>query len=552
MRAPRWRIRRTLLNAVFAALLGGAAVSARADDKPPPTPTEQKITPTAFNVTEPEPEGKPVWGVGEGKSYWVPVGNILLFDFLLNQFNRRYIEPQEDYASDWESIEDNFTGSWVYDSDSFDINQFGHPYQGSLYHGFARSAGHGYWTSMAYTVVGSAMWEIAGETTKPSVNDQITTGFGGTFLGEPLYRMASLILESANDSPSALREFAASMAAPGFNRYAFGARFDGVFRSRDPAIHTRANLGSNINSRASSTVNTNPDPAGPQVPQSYESGQPVLDFTMVYGLPGKPGYRYDRPFDYFRFELTAAPGNLLENLITRGMLVGAPIGDGAHYRGIWGLYGSYDYIAPQIFRVSTTALNVGTTGQWWISKHVALQNEVMVGGGYGSGGVTETTSGLRDYHYGLTAQGLVGLRLIFADVAALELTGRDYYITDQGSDAEPGSENLARGDLSLTVRVSGLHGVTLRYVVSDRNAHYDTQPDTEQRVGALSLGYTYLGHKWFGAVDWRPRPHERTDEKLEDAKQEVEEGVREVTEDVKEVTEEVTDEVKEKTKEIVK
>jgi len=27
---------------------------------------------------------------------------------------------------------------------------------------------------------------------------------------------------------------------------------------------------------------------------------------------------------------------------------------GASVRGFWGLYGSYDYIAPQIFRVSST------------------------------------------------------------------------------------------------------------------------------------------------------------------------------------------------------
>ena len=478
------------------------AGSAFADE---PTPAEQKVAPSAFNVAE--PRASPGWGQGDGRSWWVPAADIVLFDLLLNIYDRHYVEPREDFESDWDSIERNATGSWVYDSDEFDINQFGHPYQGSMYHGFARSAGLGYWPSLGYTVAGSAFWEIAGETTPPSINDQLTTGIGGTFLGEPLFRMASLLLESTAGRSQSGRMFAASLVSPatGFNRLAFGDRFDGVFKSHDPAVHTKANFGAN----AWAQIRSDAGAFDTTVPPSYEQGEGVIDFTMVYGLPGKPGYKYERPFDYFHFQMTAATGNVLEHLITRGLLVGAPVGDGAHYRGIWGLYGSYDYIAPQIFRVSNTALNVGTTGQWWISKHVALQNEFMAGVGYGSGGTSERRP---DYHYGVTPQALVGLRLIMADVAALEVTGREYYITDRGSDTAAGTENLLRADVSLTVRVAGLHGITVRYVMSDRNARYDDLDDIHQRVAAINVGYTYLGHKWFGAVDWRPRPERRTEE----------------------------------------
>jgi hypothetical protein len=471
-----------------------------------PPPAEQKVAPTAFNREEPEPG--PPWGVGDGRSYWVPVADILLFDFLLNQFDRHFIEPREHYRSDWDSFEDNLGGSWVYDTDEFDINQFGHPYQGSMYHGFARSAGHGYWGALGYTVAGSAIWEVAGETTPPSINDQITTGIGGTLLGEPLFRMAGLVLEGGPASWK--RTVAASFLSPatGFNRAAFGRRFDGVFRSHDPAVHTRFDFGSNVSADLRSDTPASATP----IPTSYDEGEATFDFTMVYGLPGKPGYKYRRPFDYFHFSMGAITGNALEHLTTRGLLFGEPIGDGAHYRGIWGLYGSYDYIAPQVFRVSNTALNVGTTGQWWVSERVAVQNELIVGVGYGSGG---TTLRKPDYHYGITPQALASLRFIFADVAALELSGRDYYITDRGSDTAEGTENLARADLSFTVRVRGLHGITVRYVMSDRNANYDTLADVHQRVAAFSIGYSYLGHKWFGAVDWRPKPEERVEEIVE-------------------------------------
>jgi hypothetical protein len=488
----------------------GCAPLAIADE---PSPTEQKVAPTAFNTEEPEPG--PGWGVGRARSLWIPLADIVLFDFLLNQFDRRFVEPREHYTNGWGDIEDNVHGSWVYDTDGFDVNQFGHPYQGSMYHGFARSTGNGYWVASGYTVLGSALWEVAGETTPPSVNDQLTTGFGGSFLGEPLFRMASLLLESNNTGPITWsRALAASLISPatGVNRAAFGDRFDAVFKSRDPAVHTRATFGANVHADIRSEVGSST--SDPPIPLSYDEGEPVVDFTMVYGLPGKAGYRYDEPFDYFHFQLTAAAGNVLENLMTRGLLVGKPMGDGPHYRGIWGLYGSYDYIAPQIFRVSNTALNVGTTGQWWISKHVALQNELMAGYGYGSGGTAKKAE-LRDYHYGLTPQALASLRLLIGDVAALEVSGREYRITDRGSDTVEGAENLSRLDAQFTIRVWDLHGLTLRYVRSERDAEYEALPDAHQRVDAISVGYTYIGHKWFGAVDWRPRPEQRTEELID-------------------------------------
>lgn len=156
----------------------------------------QKAAPAAFADDKPKPV--PGWGEGDHKSYWVPVLDIFLFDFTLNQYNRRY-SGTSDYDVSYGSFKHNLSNDWVYDNDSFSINQFGHPYQGSMYHGFSRSAGLSYWEASAYTFLGSAAWEIAGETTSPSINDQFTTGFGGSFLGEPLFRMASLFLESGRD-----------------------------------------------------------------------------------------------------------------------------------------------------------------------------------------------------------------------------------------------------------------------------------------------------------------------------------------------------------------
>ena len=98
--------------------------------------------------------------------------------------------------------------------------------------------------------------------------------------------------------------------------------------------------------------------------QSLTRNEAVADFSIDYGLPGVSNYVYRRPFDYFNFQFTASSANHFENIFTRGLLAGRDYGSGAAtYRGVWGLYGTYDYVAPQIFRVSSTAFALGTTFQ---------------------------------------------------------------------------------------------------------------------------------------------------------------------------------------------
>ena len=129
---------------------------------------------------------------GARKSYSIPALEILGFDFLVNRVNYQFGSSSSDYDVSLSSIRNNLRGSWVTDNDPYQVNQFAHPYQGSMYHGFALSAGLSYWESAGYTFAGSMAWEIAGETTPPSKNDQVASGIAGSFLGEALFRMSSL------------------------------------------------------------------------------------------------------------------------------------------------------------------------------------------------------------------------------------------------------------------------------------------------------------------------------------------------------------------------
>jgi hypothetical protein len=170
---------------------------------------------------------------------------------------------------------------------------------------------------------------------------------------------------------------------------------------------------------------------------------------------------------------------------------------------VWGLYGSFDYISPQIFRVSSTTLSLGTTGQWWLTRAIALQGSAFGGIGYGAAGTVHPTEE-RDYHYGGVGQGLLAARLIFGDKAMFDMTAREYYISGFGSTQVDGSERIFRGNASLTVSVYKRHGIGIQYILSQRDASSPGIPGTHQTVGTWSLAYNFLGDSRFGAVEWRP------------------------------------------------
>jgi hypothetical protein len=464
-----------------------------------------------------DPVGSPVhsasrqvpldWGANQGISYRVPAIEVPGFLTTLSIYDRIAI-PHDVYdstfQSSWEHLHEQH---WVFDTDPFDINQFAHPYQGSMMFGFARSTGVPFWQSLYYSNIGSFIWKMAGETDLPSINDQITTGTAGALLGESLFRLSSLLLESGGDNPGVWREIGAAIISPslGFTRLAFGGRFKAVFPSYDPEIFMTLSWGASTDLFKTNNLLLN---RGTPYTNKKQS-EAILDFSVAYGLPGNPEYEYDRPFDYFSFEFaaqTSAHGhNFLQDIMDRGLLYGTDYSVGDNYRGIWGLYGSYDYIAPPIFRISSTALSLGTTGQWWVSKNVAMQGSALGGVGFGAAGTTLQVDGLRDYHYGVTPQALLALRFIFGRRTMLDFTARDYYVSGTGSDDHSGTEQIFRGDVGLTFRLFKHQAIAIQYVESHRNAHYGSLPDVNQSEGTFSLVYNFLGSSNFGAVDWRKK-----------------------------------------------
>jgi len=129
---------------------------------------------------------------------------------------------REDFAEvSFRSIKHNFENGFVWDYDKFSTNLFFHPYHGGLYFNAARSNGLNFWQSTPYSLLGSFMWEVAGETEPPSINDIFTTTLGGMAIGEITHRLSNLLIdESSYGWERFFREFAVTAICPikGLNR----------------------------------------------------------------------------------------------------------------------------------------------------------------------------------------------------------------------------------------------------------------------------------------------------------------------------------------------
>jgi hypothetical protein len=217
-------------------------------------------------------------------------------------------------AAPWAQIDEdtigrNLRSNWVLDDDAFWVNQVGHPYQGIFPYSAARSAGLGFWWSTAYPFVASGVWEYVGETTPPSVNDQITTAVAGVVLGEALHRISGMILDGPR-SPG--RVVAATLVAPmeAVNRALVGTEPAG------PTAPFRAAL-------SVGALTFDPDRGTP----GRERVVPEIGARVSYGLPGDRRFRFERPFDRFELEATySTEKDPIGTVFARGR-------GGAHVRG---------------------------------------------------------------------------------------------------------------------------------------------------------------------------------------------------------------------------
>jgi len=239
------------------------------------------------------------------------VGGAAMVNVVFNMVNRLREENDEfkvSFSSWWENLKYGF--EWDYNS--FEINQFGHPYQGGLYFNAGRANGLSFWESAPLAAFGSATWEYFGEKNPASINDFVTTTMGGIALGEMFHRAGWMVRDSSVSESRLKKELLAMVLDPvtGINRFLSG---DASRVSSNPEGLKPTSTASDIEAGVQWNGRVNERAVN-------STGEPFLGLNLGYNdLYSSP---YKMPFDAFTLALRLGGGSPISEALVRGRLYG--------------------------------------------------------------------------------------------------------------------------------------------------------------------------------------------------------------------------------------
>ena len=388
----------------------------------------------------------------------------------INTIARDIVSPSPE--SWWQNIQ----GGWSWDPNDIRVNHIEHPWAGAAYFNSARANGLSFWGAAPMALTGSLMWELFGEAKPPSTNDLLSTTLGGVALGEPLRRLALIMLDEESSGLDRLwREVAVFLINPGLglNRVSRGeswtrrqnpvARHPGAFRG-----------GATIGARRFG------------LPDQTRLDTPLLSFAVDYGDPFEAGPR--TPFSWFSgsLELMTSSPDGLGTLSARGLLAAFGDDDRANTH-VGGIFMDFDYrrdgvveFAEQSFGVgllSRAALGAGLRIATDVSAEAVpilavrdLHGRAMTGRRY-------------DYGAGLGARALAGLE--YHGRRLLSVSGRAYWGPTLNGASESKLVQLASADARLPL--VGSLSVGASYHWYRQVSAYADRPREIQRVGGLSV-----------------------------------------------------------------
>ena len=333
-----------------------------------------RALPLAAQATAPETPPDPTLGLKRDdahpeppKRFFTASGEVILVE-LLPWVWGRYIADEEFSRISFHTIRENFRTGFVYDPDTFNTNQFAHPYHGSLYFDAARSNGYNFWESGAFTLAGSLMWECCMENTAPSINDLINTTLGGMTRGEISHRLSVMILDNTASGGSRLwRELAAALVNPvgAFTRLVHGET------SRDfPNPEERFPRGFSI----STDLGYRHLGGGASRPN-----QAIFSLSALYGDPF--GGDIQKPFDSFwvGVDVNFPGGQTLSRFEERGVLKGWELTDpDATVRHVFGVSQEYEYLNNASQVVGAQAFSVGLLSRMDLRPGVRAVTDLSV------------------------------------------------------------------------------------------------------------------------------------------------------------------------------
>lgn len=316
------------------------------------------------------------------KKPWMAVAEVVGSNLAILAVDRYILN--EDFAKvTWHTIGRNLSPSkWYWDSDIFRTNLMLHPYHGSLYYNAARSNGMSFYESIPFAVGGSLMWEIAGESEQPSLNDFLATSTGGIAIGEVTHRISERIWK--NGGKGAGRVFSELLGAVVNPMGAVDRLLTGKsFRMRNVSGSTLQGNGSSF--EFSTLVSGRY--YGTNQGKGNHKGGAVISLDIMYGSPVESGNR--KPYDFFRAAVgfdSGAGQSLVSNLNIIGQIKHWMLKETENNALSLGIYQNFDYYSTDSINGKTPykiseAGSAGVGLAWYHEKNkTRLFEELYVNG----------------------------------------------------------------------------------------------------------------------------------------------------------------------------
>ena len=360
--------------------------------------------------------------------WWKPAIKVVssnLTTFLADRYIFKYDYSIQVGFSSWGH---NLKTGWVWDTDRFGVNFFGHPYSGASTFNSARANGYNYWQSIPFSAEGSLLWEYFGENTLPSYNDLYNTTVNGALLGEIIYRLSSNILDDRTSGTQRFfRELAAGIIDPSRE---FGRIMNGkAFRKTKKEVYQKEPLNVTIYAGVQTLDN--------RVQDLFKTSttNEILDLQLDYGNPFENRKR--KPFDFFKLRIDLSYGvgrKILDRVTGYGYLTGRNyLADSGHKAMLVGIFQYYDYWDNKTFELGAAGFGAGVITKFPINKtkksnlYTSLHLTIIPLAGT-STKFGPDTSQFRDYNYGCGLGGNFESTINFGRSATITMAAYYYYI----------------------------------------------------------------------------------------------------------------------------
>lgn len=431
--------------------------------------------------------------------FGLSISEALGYNLIQTGFNYYILDaPYAEISLD--TVVDNLSSPWVWDSDTFLVNHFGHPYQGSVYFSASRSNHLNFYESTLVTALGSVTWEYFMENERQSINDLIVTTTGGAALGEILFRLSEAIwYENDSWSSKVLSIMTSPMAA--INRSLFKEK---VSTLKKTPIHGEVKISADLLTAYAEYGSISVD-SSEYIPGIDDLNMGIhTSLELEYGNPYKGNF--EKPFEYFNFDFSLGMINdgFMMQLFTEGLLKGANIylEDENAVERMGGLFLGLDFLyVSDSINLAANTIGLGYFNRSIIDNKAELSirfflNFIFLGGSdfaelkyYDS--LSEPDEERRNYSLGIGENFKVKINLEQSDFGAISLDYMIYGIHILNDTVE--DEASDGFDLTGLLRFSVEKNITenwrlgTSFIMYHKNGFYDSSSDISEFYPGFSI-----------------------------------------------------------------